>query len=101
MISLQFGSYYKAKFLFCKEVKQAIIKLADIIRWCFLQDKYPKGETLKKKIAADSDDEESSSDSSDDESPRAISYRTPFFTQVCLEIFRINQMHAYETLLQI
>ncbi|RDX64338.1 Ras-related protein RABC1 [Mucuna pruriens] len=45
------------------------------------QDKYPKGETLKKKIASDSDDEGSSSDSSDDESPRAITYRSPFFTQ--------------------
>jgi len=45
---------------------------------------------LKKKIAADSDDEGSSSDSSDDESPRAISYRTPFFTQVYVEIFTTN-----------
>ncbi|KAG4965852.1 hypothetical protein JHK85_040827 [Glycine max] len=52
------------------------------------QDKYPKGETLKKKIAADSDDEESSSDSSDDESPRAISYRTPFFTQGLGRLFK-------------
>ncbi|TKY56049.1 Chaperone protein dnaJ 10 [Spatholobus suberectus] len=52
------------------------------------QDKYPKGETLKKKIAADSDDEGSSSDSSDDESPRAISYRTPFFTQGLGRLFK-------------
>ncbi|KAK7385078.1 hypothetical protein VNO78_30785 [Psophocarpus tetragonolobus] len=52
------------------------------------QDKYPKGETLKKKIAADYDDEESSSDSSDDESPRAISYRTPFFTQGLGRLFK-------------
>ncbi|CAJ1971967.1 unnamed protein product [Sphenostylis stenocarpa] len=52
------------------------------------QDKYPKGETLKKKIATDSDDEGSSSDSSDDESPRAISYRTPFFTQGLGRLFK-------------
>nr|KYP73256.1 Chaperone protein dnaJ 10 [Cajanus cajan] len=51
------------------------------------QDKYPNGETLKKKIAADSDDDGSSSDSSDDESPRAISYRTPFFTQAWVDRF--------------
>ncbi|ESW33385.1 hypothetical protein PHAVU_001G064900 [Phaseolus vulgaris] len=52
------------------------------------QDKYPKGETLKKKIAASSDDEGSSSDSSDDESPRGISYRTPFFTQGIGRLFK-------------
>lgn len=52
------------------------------------QDKYPKGDTLKKKIAADSDDEESSSDSSDDESSRVISYRTPFFTQGIGRLFK-------------
>ncbi|XP_020209065.1 chaperone protein dnaJ 10 [Cajanus cajan] len=52
------------------------------------QDKYPNGETLKKKIAADSDDDGSSSDSSDDESPRAISYRTPFFTQGLGRLFK-------------
>ena len=58
----------------------------------------PSGQVSKRR---NFEEEDSSSDSSDDESPRAISYRTPFFTQVCLEIFRINQMHAYETLLQI
>ncbi|XP_047167647.1 chaperone protein dnaJ 10 [Vigna umbellata] len=52
------------------------------------QDKYPKGETLRKKIAASSDDEGSTSDSSDDESPRAISYRTPFFTQGLGRLFK-------------
>ncbi|XP_027941446.1 chaperone protein dnaJ 10 [Vigna unguiculata] len=52
------------------------------------QDKYPKGETLRKKIAASSDDEESTSDSSDDESPRGISYRTPFFTQGLGRLFK-------------
>ncbi|XP_014503936.1 chaperone protein dnaJ 10 [Vigna radiata var. radiata] len=52
------------------------------------QDKYPKGETLRKKIAANSDDEGSTSDSSDDESPRAISYRTPFFTQGLGRLFK-------------
>lgn len=67
----------------------------------FLQDKYPKGDTSKKKIAADSDDEESSSDTSDDESSRVISYRTPFFTQVCIKIFRTNYMHDHRTCIQI
>ncbi|XP_061358737.1 chaperone protein dnaJ 10 [Gastrolobium bilobum] len=52
------------------------------------QDKNSKGETLKKKIDADSDDEGSSSDSSEDESPRALSYRTPFFTQGIGRLFK-------------
>ncbi|KAK7255741.1 hypothetical protein RIF29_29160 [Crotalaria pallida] len=53
------------------------------------QDKDSKGgETLKKSIGADSDDEGSSSDSSDDESPRALSYRTPFFTQGIGRLFK-------------
>ncbi|XP_057442756.1 chaperone protein dnaJ 10 [Lotus japonicus] len=53
------------------------------------QDKNSKeGETLKKKMADDSDDEGSSSDSSDDESPRALTYRTPFFTQGIGRLFK-------------
>ncbi|KAG4387313.1 hypothetical protein AAZX31_13G023900 [Glycine max] len=60
------------------------------------QDKYPKGETLKKKIAADSDDEESSSESSDDESSRAISYRTPFFTQGLGRLFKCLCSPAFD-----
>ncbi|KAE9616238.1 putative DNAJ-containing protein [Lupinus albus] len=53
------------------------------------QDKSLKGgETLKKKIVADSDDDGSSSDSSDDESPRAFSYRSPFFTQGIGRLFK-------------
>ncbi|RYR78337.1 hypothetical protein Ahy_A01g003106 [Arachis hypogaea] len=55
------------------------------------QEKNPKvEETLKKKIAIDSDDEGSSSDSSEDESHRALSYRTPFFTQACSKQFKAN-----------
>jgi len=54
---------------------------------------------LRKKIAASSDDEESTSDSSDDESPRGISYRTPFFTQVYVEIFTTDHKnYVYTTM---
>ncbi|CAL0326147.1 unnamed protein product [Lupinus luteus] len=53
------------------------------------QDNNSKGrETLKKKIDAAYDDEGSSSDSSEDESPRALSYRTPFFTQAIGTLFK-------------
>lgn len=52
------------------------------------QEKNSKGETLKKKLAVDSDDEGSSSDSSDDESHRALTYRTPFFTQGLGRLFK-------------
>lgn len=69
---------------------------------CFLQDKNSKeGETLKKKIAADSDDEGSSSDSSEDESPRALSYRSPFFTQVYIELYGANHILTHKICLQI
>ncbi|KAJ7965450.1 chaperone protein dnaJ 10 [Quillaja saponaria] len=53
------------------------------------QEKHSRsGGTSKKKISADTDDEGSSSDSSEDESPRALSYRTPFFTQGIGRLFR-------------
>ncbi|KAK7293813.1 hypothetical protein RJT34_16688 [Clitoria ternatea] len=54
----------------------------------FQEKNSKEGETLKKKIVADSDDEGSSSDSSEDESPRAISYGTPFFTQGIGRLFK-------------
>lgn len=41
--------------------------------------------TSKKKNVADTDDDGNSSDSSnEEESPRALSYRTPLLTQVCM-----------------
>ncbi|OIW11194.1 hypothetical protein TanjilG_28285 [Lupinus angustifolius] len=65
------------------------------------QDNNSKGrETLKKKINAAYDDEGNSCDSSEDESPRTLSYRTPFFTQACI-LFKANHTHVHKICLQI
>ncbi|KAI4337900.1 hypothetical protein L6164_016264 [Bauhinia variegata] len=66
-----------------KEDLKARTNALKILGKIFQEKNSKGGATSKKKIAADSDDEGSSSDSSDDDSPRALSYRTPFFTQAC------------------
>ncbi|KAJ7965451.1 chaperone protein dnaJ 10 [Quillaja saponaria] len=72
-----------------KEDLKAHASALKILGKIFQQEKHSRsGGTSKKKISADTDDEGSSSDSSEDESPRALSYRTPFFTQGIGRLFR-------------
>ncbi|XP_054799866.1 chaperone protein dnaJ 10-like [Prosopis cineraria] len=72
-----------------KEELKARANALKILGKLFQENNSKGGGASKKKIAADSEDEGSSSDSSeDDESPRAVSYRTPFFTQGIGRLFK-------------
>ncbi|XP_028757696.1 chaperone protein dnaJ 10 [Neltuma alba] len=72
-----------------KEELKARATALKILGKLFQERNSKGGEASKKKNAADSEDEGSSSDSSeDDESPRAVSYRTPFLTQGIGRLFK-------------
>ncbi|KAI9113249.1 hypothetical protein K1719_015774 [Acacia pycnantha] len=72
-----------------REELKARANALKILGKLFQEKNSKRGGGSKKKIAQDSEDEGSSSDSSeDDESPRAVSYRTPFFTQGIGRLFK-------------
>ncbi|KAI4307199.1 hypothetical protein L6164_030411 [Bauhinia variegata] len=79
-----------------KEDLKARANALKILGKIFQEKNSKGGATSKKKIAADSDDEGSSSDSSDDDSPRALSYRTPFFSQGIGRLFKCLCNPAFE-----